>query len=119
MTRENQLATEAIVQYLLLICAEGSVDDDRAEMEVHEDRAELETAPVGALGGQAAERHGILMVGGPRQPAMEATLEFRGRDVTITDGPYARMHGQIRGFDVVDRAQLEEVIELASRPNSP
>jgi hypothetical protein len=68
MTRENQLATEAIVQYLLLICAEGSVDDDRAEMEVHEDRAELETAPVGALGGQAAERHGILMVGGPRQP---------------------------------------------------
>ena len=119
MTRENQLATEAIVQYLLLICAEGSVDDDRADLEVHEDRAELETAPVGALGGQAAERHGILMVGGPRQPAMEATLEFRGRDVTITDGPYARMHGQIRGFDVVDRAQLEEVIELASRPNSP
>jgi hypothetical protein len=113
------LATEAIVQYLLLICAEGSVDDDRAEMEVHDDRADLETAPVGALGGQAAERHGILMVGGPRQPAMEATLEFRGRDVTITDGPYARMHGQIRGFDVVDRAQLEEVIELASRPNSP
>jgi hypothetical protein len=50
---------------------------------------------------------------------MEATLEFRGRDVTITDGPYARLHGQIRGFDIVDRAQLEEVIELASRPNSP
>jgi hypothetical protein len=120
MTRGNQLATEAIVQYLLLICAEDSVDDDRAGMEVHDDRAELETAPVGALGGQAAERHGILMVGGQRQaPAMEATLEFRGGDVTITDGPYARMHGQIRGFDVVDRAQLEEVIELASRPNSP
>jgi hypothetical protein len=120
MTRGNQLTTEAIVQYLLLICAEHSVDDDRAGMEVHDDRAELETAPAGALGGPAAERHGILMVGGPRQaPAMEATLEFRGGDVTITDGPYARMHGQIRGFDVVDRAQLEEVIELASRPNSP
>jgi hypothetical protein len=37
----------------------------------------------------------------------------------ITDGPYARTHGQICGFDIVDRAQLEEVIELASRPNSP
>ena len=118
MTRGKQLATEAIVQYLLLICAEGPVDDDRAEMEDHDARAELDTPPAEALAGQAAERHGILMVGGPRQ-AMEATLEFRGQNVMITDGPYARMHGQIRGFDVVDRAQLEEVIELASRPNSP
>jgi hypothetical protein len=119
MTRGNQLATEAIMQYLLLICAEGPVDDDRLELDVDHDRAELQTAPADVLGGEAAERHGILMVGGPRQPPMEATLEFRGRNVMITDGPYARMHGQIRGFDVVDSAQLEEVIELASRPNSP
>jgi hypothetical protein len=119
MTRGKQLATEAIVQYLLLFCAEGPVDDDdRAEMEDDDARVELDQAPAEALAGQAAERHGILMVGGPRQ-AMEATLEFRGQNVMITDGPYARMHGQIRGFDVVDRAQLEEVIELASRPNSP
>jgi hypothetical protein len=118
MTRGNQLATEAIVQYLLLICAEGPVDDDRAEMEVHDGRVELATEPADALRSQSAERQGILMVAGPR-PAIEATLEFRGQDVTITDGPYARMHGQIRGFDIVDRAQLEEVIELASRPNSP
>jgi len=119
MTRENQLATEAIVQYLLLICAEGPVDDDRPDVEIPDPRSAPDTAPAGALPGQAAERHGILMVGGPRQPAMEATLEFRGQNVMITDGPYARMHGQIRGFDVVDTAQLEEVIELASRPNSP
>jgi hypothetical protein len=119
MTPGNQLATEAIVQYLLLICAEGSVDDDRSEMEDDDDRVELATEPADAIRGQSAERQGILFVGGPRQPAMEATLEFRGQDVTITNGPYARMHGQIRGFDVVDGAQLEEVIELASRPNSP
>jgi hypothetical protein len=105
----NRLATEAIMQYLLLICAEGPVDDDRAEQE---------TDPAGALRGEAAERHGILVVGSP-QPAMEATLEFRGRDVTITDGPYARTHGQICGFDIIDCEQLEEVIELASRPSSP
>ena len=106
------------MQYLLLVCAEDPVDENRSEREGKDDRAELETGPAFALPGEAAERHGILMVGGPRQ-AMEATLEFRGRDVMITDGPYARMHGQIRGFDVVDRAQLEEVIELASRPDSP
>jgi hypothetical protein len=50
---------------------------------------------------------------------MAATLEFRGRDVTITDGPYARTYGQIRGFDIIDGEQLEEVIELASRPSGP
>ena len=99
------------MQYLLLICAEGPVDDDRTELGTEE--------PAGVLGGEPAERHGILVVGSSRQPAMEATLEFRGRDVMITDGPFARTHGQIRGFDVIDRAQLEEVIQLASRPNIP
>ena len=97
------------MQYLLLVCAEGSVDDDRVE---------LETATIPAPRGEAAERHGTLVVGGP-QPAMAATLEFRGRDVTITDGPYARTYGQICGFDIIDGEQLEEVIELASRPSGP
>ena len=36
--RVNKLATEAIMQYLLLICAEGPVDDDRVELEVHDNR---------------------------------------------------------------------------------
>ena len=98
------------MQYLLLVCAEGPVDDDRVELE-------MET-PIPAPRGEAAERHGILVVGSP-QPAMAATLEFRGRDVTITDGPYARTYGQIRGFDIIDGEQLEEVIELASRPSGP
>jgi len=96
------------MQYLLLVCAEGPVDDDRVELE-------MDTIP--APRGEAAERHGILVVG--KQPAMAATLEFRGRDVTITDGPYARTYGQIRGFDIIDGEQLEEVIELASRPSGP
>ena len=97
------------MQYLLLVCAEGPVDDDRVE---------LETQTIPAPRGEAAERHGILVVGSP-QPAMAATLEFRGRDVTITDGPYARTYGQICGFDIIDGEQLEEVIELASRPSGP
>ena len=96
------------MQYLLLVCAEGSVEDDRVE---------LETRTIPAQRGESAERHGILVVGSP-QPAMPATLEFRGRDVTITDGPYARTYGQIRGFDIIDGEQLEEVIQLASRPSS-
>ena len=98
------------MQYLLLVCAEGPVDDDRVELE-------METT-IPAPRGEAAERHGILVVGSP-QPAMAATLEFRGRDVTITDGPYARTYGQICGFDIIDGEQLEEVIELASRPSIP
>jgi hypothetical protein len=98
------------MQYLLLVCAEGPVDEDRAELEAE--------AVVPAPRRATAERHGILVVGSP-QPAMAATLEFRGRDVTITDGPYARTYGQICGFDIIDGEQLEEVIELASRPSSP
>lgn len=89
------------MKYLLLVCAETQCSAEPARWEEGEP-------------GAAAQRHGILVTGSPRQPAMEATLQFRGGSVLITDGPYACTQGQIRGFDIVDGEQLEEVIELAS-----
>ena len=100
------------MKYLLLICDE---DPDSITAQ-----AQAATSPhAGATTRQAeaisTERHGILVTGNPTHPAMAATVRFLGGDVLVTDGPYARVQGQIRGFDVIDGEQLDEVIELASR----
>jgi hypothetical protein len=114
------------MKYLLLICTEGTVSDEHDVMERGPtDEPEGTNQPcanananANAQPESAAEWHhgrGILVTGSPAQPSVEATLEFRGDGVLITDGPYAHVQGHIQGFDIIDREQLTEVIELASR----
>lgn len=120
------------MQYLLLICAEGTVSDDHDILErgpaddsqgTKESRASASAdANANANRESPAEwsqGRGILVTGSPGQPSVEATLEFRGDGVLITDGPYAHIQGHIQGFDVIDSEQLMEVIELASRLQGP
>jgi hypothetical protein len=103
------------MKYLLLICAEGTVCGEHDEL-----RQEGEGEPDGIARASACvpewpPARGILVTGSPAQPSVEATLQFRGDGVLITDGPYAHVQGHIQGFDVIDCEQLEEVIELAAR----
>ena len=113
------------MKYLLLICTESTVSDESDVMERgptgEREGADQPGANANANANareSAAEWHhgrGILVTGSPALPSVEATLEFRGDGVLITDGPYAHVQGHIQGFDVIDREQLTEVIELASR----
>jgi hypothetical protein len=103
------------LKYLLLICAEGTVGDERDELR-QEGECDLEdSARANACAPEWPHGRGILVTGSPAQPSVEATLEFRGDGVLITDGPYAHVQGHIQGFDVIDCEQLEEVIELATQ----
>jgi len=111
------------MKYLLLICAEGTDTDEHESLE--QDQAYPTERTNDAIASntdswddclpEATQRHGILVTGSPAQPAMEATLQFRGRDVVITDGPYAHVHGHITGFNVIEGDQIEEFAELAAR----
>ena len=114
------------MQYLLLICAEGTVSDENDILERGPTDEPEGTKPPGARANANANEvlespaewspgRGILVTGSPAQPSVEASLEFRGDGVLITDGPYAHVQGHIQGFDVIDSEQLLEVIELASR----
>ena len=116
------------MKYLLLICAEGTVSDEndilergptdepegnqppRARANANANANEVLESPA-----EWSQGRGILVTGSPAQPSVEASLEFRGDGVLITDGPYAHVQGHIQGFDVIDSEQLLEVIELASR----
>ena len=100
------------MKYLLLICDE---DPDSITAQGQAATSPHAGAPTRQAEANSTERHGILVTGNPTHPAIEATVRFLGGDVLVTDGPYARVQGQIRGFDVIDGEQLDEVIELASR----
>jgi hypothetical protein len=59
---------------------------------------------------------GVRVLGDAVRPAGEATsVRIRGGDVMVTDGPYAETKEQIAGFDILDCADLDEAIEVASK----
>ena len=62
------------------------------------------------------QAHGITLTGSPLRPARDAvTVRVKGGEVLRTDGPFAETREVVGGFEVLDYASLDEVIELVSR----
>ncbi|MFD0311959.1 YciI family protein [Streptomyces sp. NPDC127119] len=62
-------------------------------------------------------RAGGMVKGGARlRPAADATtVRVRGDEVLLSDGPFAESKEYIAGFDIIEVADLDEAIALASR----
>ena len=59
---------------------------------------------------------GILLAADGLHPSMRGKrVHFAGKNRTVIDGPFAETHEWIAGFDILDCADLDEAIELASR----
>lgn len=59
---------------------------------------------------------GIRLMGNRTRPASDATtVRVRNREVLLTDGPYAETKDLIAGFDVLECADLDEAIDVASK----
>jgi hypothetical protein len=59
---------------------------------------------------------GIRLMGNRTRPASDATtVRVRNREVLLTDGPYAETKDRMAGFDVIECADLDEAIEVASK----
>jgi hypothetical protein len=90
------------VNYLLLICGDESAA-------AHADDG---------CGGWAEEmqRRGVLRGGGGLWPPSDATtVRVRDDAVLLSDGPFAETKEQIGGFCLIDCADLDEAIEVASK----
>jgi hypothetical protein len=91
------------VLFLLLICADPSV-------EVSEEQADV------APWLEEMERRGVRLHGNRLDPVSEAkSVKVRGAARLVTDGPFAETKEQIGGFDVIDCSSLDEAIEIASK----
>ena len=65
------------------------------------------------------ERHdasGARLLGEALRPTSDATtVRMRGGKLLVTDGPFAETREWIAGFDILECANLDEAIEIASQ----
>jgi hypothetical protein len=90
------------VRYMLLICG----DETAAE---HADEG---------CGGWSEEMEGrgvLVGAGGLHPPSDATTVRVREDAVLLTDGPFAETKEQVGGFCLIECADLDEAIEIASR----
>ncbi len=59
---------------------------------------------------------GVRLLGAPLQgPGAAVTVRVRDGETLLSDGPFAETKEHIAGFDVIDCADLDEAIEVASK----
>jgi hypothetical protein len=62
------------------------------------------------------ERRGVLKHGDRLRPTSEATtVRLRNGAPLVLDGPFAETKEQVAGYDVIECADLDEAIEIASK----
>jgi hypothetical protein len=102
------------MKYLMLVClerpgAEGAGNAGR---------------PVGAAPDEIAveawveemDGKGVRLIGERIRPDSDSTtVRVRDGRILLTDGPYAETKDLVAGFDVLDCADLDEAVEVASK----
>jgi hypothetical protein len=91
------------MKYLLMICTDGPFEADDAE-----------TDPTKWV--DEYDRSGVRLFGDRLRPAQDATtVRVRDGELLVTDGPFAETKEQLGGIDVIECADLDEAIEVASK----
>ena len=94
------------MQYLFLIRSETPETDADADVDL---------GPVTAWVDEMDAR-GARLVGNRLRPATDATtVRVSAGDVLVTDGPFAEAAEHIGGFDVIEAADLDEAVAIASK----
>src|SRR5580692_1574748 len=100
--------TGGAVRYMLLHCVDEGIELSPGQ-----------AAEVGVSTSAWIEqtiRDGVAVHGAYLEPVREArTVRLRASEVLVTDGPFAETREQIGGYDVIECADLDEAIAVASR----
>lgn len=97
------------MKYLCLICAERVMEHlTEAEAEAHfREYAEFV---------EAIKASGHFVAANRLKPADTAvTLRVRGGETSVTDGPFAETKEQCGGYFVIEAADMNEALRVASR----
>ncbi|MEV0661636.1 YciI family protein [Actinomadura luteofluorescens] len=96
------------MHYLMLICGDEQWEPSPAELT--EMIADTE-AWVREMDGRGVRRFGDRL----RPTGTATTVRVRDGETLLSDGPFAETKEQILGFDLIDCADLEEALDIASR----
>jgi hypothetical protein len=102
------------MKYLMLVCLERPGGEDAGDL----------GRPVGAAPGEIdveewveeMDGKGIRLLGERIRPDSDSTtVRVRDGRILLTDGPYAETKDLVAGFDVLECADLDEAVEVASK----
>ena len=104
------------MRYMLLMCGDAEADEATAEAEVEPITSEPDE-PCWMPWAREMDARGVVRYGGAQlQPVSTATTVRTDHDeVLVADGPFAETKEVIIGFDVIECADLDEAIFVASR----
>lgn len=92
------------MKYMMLVCGDEAT---QAPPGIEEDTERWVTEMDG---------RGVRLIGEALRPISDATtVRVRDGEVLLSDGPFAETKEQILGFDILDAADLDEAIEIASK----
>ena len=102
------------MKYLLLVCVE---EPPEPALETDEEIAswDVENDDIKPWLAEGAEQGTRVFGSQVSKPANAATVRVRAGEVVVSDGPYAESKEWMAGFDVIECADMEEAIEIASR----
>jgi hypothetical protein len=102
------------MKYLLLVCLE---EPPVPALETDEEIAswDVEAEDVKPWLATTAEHRTRLFGSQVSKPANAATVRVRADEVVVSDGPYAETKEWMAGFDVIECADMDEAIDIASR----
>lgn len=93
------------MRYLMLVCGvepEGEFSEEDYQ--------------AGVRWGEEMDRRGVRLEGHRLRPSAAATtVRVRNGEMLASDGPFAETNEQILGFDLLDCANLDEAIEVATK----
>jgi len=96
------------MRYMLLICGDESLvltDEQNAEMQRDT------VAWVEEMDGRGVRLQGSRLCG----VSEATTVRVRDGRLAVSDGPFAETKEQVGGYDLIECADLDEAIEVASR----
>jgi len=96
------------VKYMMLVCVtEGTQLSPEESAQI---------GPATEAWVQEMDGRGIRLEGEQLRSASDATtVQMRGGEVLIADGPFAETKEQIAGYDILECADLDEAIEVAAK----
>ena len=96
------------MKYMMLVCVTEGIELSP------EERAQI--GPATEAWVQEMDGRGIRLEGEQLQPVSDATtVQVRGGELLISDGPFAETKEQIAGFDIIECEDLDEAIEVAAK----
>ena len=97
------------MKYMLIHCIDEAKDRDRGGKPAP--GAPSIESWLEEMEGRGVRLHGDRL----RYVSDATTVQVRSQELLVSDGPFAETKEQIAGYDVIDCADLDEAIEVASK----